>query len=96
MLRGGLGRRWTGAHDLTFEHHSRTETLRRSKQAGCTICTVLADIAKEDIDLLDDENISIVAILSTVKTIKSDQAVYRLDFVLQKKQIRTFILVNRG
>lgn len=96
MLRGGTGQQWTGTHDLNFQHHSRTETLRRSKQAGCTICTVLADVLKEEIDLLHDSEISIAANLSEVKTLKSAQAVYRLDFVLQRKQVRTFVLINLG
>jgi len=94
MLRGGTGRQWTGTYDLTFKHHSRTETLRRSKQAGCSICTALANELRQDIDLLEDEDISVTASLSKVKTLELKHAIYRLDFVLQKKHTRTFVLMQ--
>jgi hypothetical protein len=94
MLRGGVGQQWTGTYDLTFKHHSRTDTLRRSKQAGCSICTAIAKDLRQEIDLLEDEDISIVANLSPVKTPELKRATYRLDFVLQKKRIRTFVLVQ--
>jgi hypothetical protein len=94
MLRGGTGQQWTGTYDLTFKHHSRTDTLRRSKQAGCSICTVLAKELRQEIDLLEDEDITVAANLSKVKTPELNQAIYRLDFVLQKKLTRTFVLMQ--
>ncbi len=94
MLRGGTGQQWTGTYDLTFKHHARTDTLRRSKQAGCSICTVLADELRQDIDLLVDQDISVATSLSKVITPELKQAIYRLDFVLQKKKTRTFVLMQ--
>jgi len=94
MLRGGTGQHWTGTYDLTFKHHSRTDSLRRSKQAGCSICTALANELRQDIDLLEDQDIIIAANLSKVKTPELKQVAYRLDFVLQKRRTRTFVLMQ--
>ncbi|KAF2442212.1 HET-domain-containing protein [Karstenula rhodostoma CBS 690.94] len=62
MLRGGKGDIWTGTHDLTFEHHKSTASLRRSRKADCMICVVLAGLYRHDgADILDDRPISIQA-----------------------------------
>jgi hypothetical protein len=94
MLRGGTGQHWTGTFDLTFKHHSTADSLRRSEQAGCSICTALASELRQEIDLLEGQDIFIAAKLYKVKTPELKQAIYRLDFVLQKKQIRTFVLMQ--
>jgi hypothetical protein len=97
VLRGGNRQQWTGTPDLIFQHHTSIGTLRRSKQAGCTICTALANDLKDGLDLLEDDgSISLAASLSEVKTLGSSQAVYRLDFRLQGKQVHTFVLISLG
>ncbi|KAK7191644.1 HET-domain-containing protein [Paraphaeosphaeria sporulosa] len=62
MLRGGKGDIWTGTHDLTFEHHKSTASLRRSRKADCMICVVLAGLYRRaGADILDDRPMSIQA-----------------------------------
>lgn len=92
MLRGRTGLQWNGTHDLTFNHHTKTDTLRRSREVGCSICVALANELRQDIDLFDDYDLSIEAILSEVKDIGLDNSLYRLDFSLPKKRTRTFVL----
>ncbi|KAF2194080.1 HET-domain-containing protein [Zopfia rhizophila CBS 207.26] len=92
MLRGGTGQQWNGTHDLTFKHHTKTDTLRRSREAGCSICIALANELRQEIDLFEDHDLSIEASLSEVKDTESDKNLYRLDFVLQKRRTRTFVL----
>jgi hypothetical protein len=106
MLRGGTGQQWNGTHDLTFSHHSRTESLRRSREAGCSICIALANELRSEIDLLEDQSISIEASLSVlefrkdrkaeVKGSRLDVSLYRLEFLLQKRRNRTFVLNQVG
>ncbi|KAK7733609.1 hypothetical protein SLS57_000624 [Botryosphaeria dothidea] len=96
MLRGGTGQEWRGTYELTFKHHSRTEALRRSREAGCSICVALANELKHEVDLLDDQEISIEASLSELKGGQWTGGVYRLDFVLEKRRTRTFVLRPTG
>jgi hypothetical protein len=93
MLRGGTGQQWIGTYDLTFKHHVTTDTLRRSREAGCSICTALANELRQEIDLLEDQDISIEASLSEVKEYNGT---YRLDFLLEKRRTRTFVLREKG
>jgi hypothetical protein len=90
MLRGGTGELWTGTHDLTFQHHSSTATLRRSREADCTICIALANILRHDIDLLSDQAISIRARLQRLPPPQDTD--FRLDFIVEKKYTRIFLL----
>lgn len=106
MLRGGTGQQWNGTHDLTFKHHSRTESLRRSREAGCSICIALVNELRHEVDLLDDRPLSIAANLSVLslrkdrkaeaKGAKTNGGMYRLDFVLEKRCTRTFVLRETG
>ncbi|OJD36015.1 heterokaryon incompatibility protein [Diplodia corticola] len=97
MLRGGTGQQWNGTYDLTFKHHARTESLRRSREAGCSICIALANELRHEMDLLDDQDISIDANLSELKGGQwKDGGVYRLDFILEKRRTRTFVLRPTG
>ncbi|KAF9735961.1 heterokaryon incompatibility protein [Paraphaeosphaeria minitans] len=62
MLRAGKGDIWTGTHDLAFEHHKSTASLRRSRKADCMVCVVLAGLYRRDgADILDDRPIFIQA-----------------------------------
>ena len=89
MLRGGRGDVWTGTHDLTFEHHKNTASLRRSRAADCTICIVLAGLCREDgIDMLEDQALAVRATLHK----RSNQDGFRLDFDIEKRHSRTFLL----
>lgn len=93
MLRGGRGDVWTGTHDLTFEHHKNTASLRRSRGADCTICIVLAGICREDgIDMLEDRALVIRAALHK----RSNEDGFRLDFNIEKRHTRTFLLQPIG
>ncbi|KAL1623445.1 hypothetical protein SLS54_004434 [Diplodia seriata] len=97
MLRGGIGQQWNGTYDLTFKHHTRTETLRRSREAGCSICIALANELRYNTDLLEDQDICIDASLSELKGGQwGDGGEYRLDFMLEKKRTRTFVLRPTG
>jgi hypothetical protein len=97
MLRGGTGKQWIGTYDLTFKHHATTDTLRRSREAGCSLCTALANELRQEIDLLEDQAISIEARLSEVKGIEpGSSCMYRLDFLLEKRRTRTFVLRETG
>jgi hypothetical protein len=87
MLRGGTGESWFGTHELMFQHHSSTATLRRSREADCTICITLANLLRHDINLLDDQAISIRARLQKIPLYG-----YRLDFDVEKKYTRIFLL----
>lgn len=100
LLRAGSGVMWAGTHDLTFEHHKTTTTLRRSREAGCSICIALANVLRPELDLLEDRSISIRA---SLRKISSDQVDlgpddqpsgnnFRLDFELERKHARVFLL----
>lgn len=93
MLRGGKEQAWRGIHDLAFDHHTRTESLRRSSEAGCSICVALTKELRHEIDLLNNQDVSIEPKLSELRHGKwEDSGAYRLDFLLEKKRTRTFIL----
>src|SRR5262245_6608546 len=91
MLLGGTGELWTGTHDLTFEHHTSTVTLRRSREADCSICIALANVLRPEIDLLEDQPISIRASLSKLSSDGFDHDRFRLDFDILKRHTRTFL-----
>ena len=84
---------WTGTHDMTFEHHKSTASLRRSCAVDCTICTVLDSLYREDgTDLLEDQPLSIRATLRK----RSKEEDFRLDFDIEKRYSRTFLLEPIG
>lgn len=97
MLRGGQGQIWTGTHDLTFEHHKTTTSLRRSREADCSICIVLVNILRHEVDLLEDKPLSILAYLSKLPKLDDvDETRYRLEFRCEKKFSRMFLLKKLG
>lgn len=97
MLRGGQGQIWAGTHDLTFEHHKTTTTLRRSREADCSICIVLVNILRHEVDLLEDRPLSVSARLSRpLKQDGTNETRYILDFRLEKKFTRIFLLKEIG
>jgi hypothetical protein len=98
MLRGGQGQIWTGTHDLTFEHHKTTTSLRRSREADCSICIVLVNILRQEVDLLEDKPLSILAYLSKLPKLDNniDEIRYRLEFRLEKRFSRMFLLKELG
>jgi hypothetical protein len=95
MIRGGRGELWVGTHDLTYEHHTTTGSLRRSREADCSICIGLANVLRHDMDLLEDKPISIRASLRLLpeKTgSKNKEVVYSLHFDLDGRHTRTYRL----
>lgn len=96
LLRGGLGPKWNGTYDPIFRHHTNTKTLRRSQEAGCAICDALANELQSEISLSQDQHISVNAHLSRLRGRLWEDAEYRLDFELDKKRIRTFVLRPTG
>ncbi|KAH8732831.1 heterokaryon incompatibility protein-domain-containing protein [Phaeosphaeriaceae sp. PMI808] len=96
MLRGGRGDIWVGTHDLTFDHHKTTTTLRRSREADCSICIALANILRHEFDLLEDRPISIRATLHKLPRDQSRKAQFQLNFELERKHTRIFLLKETG
>lgn len=92
MLRGGRGELWAGTHDLTFDHHKTTTSLRRSREADCSICISLANVLRHDMDLLEDQPISIKASLRRLPDDKPDEKKYCLDFDLNRLYNRIYLL----
>ncbi|KAF2690119.1 HET-domain-containing protein [Lentithecium fluviatile CBS 122367] len=92
MLRGGRSELWTGSLDRTYQHHSTIATLRGSKEAGCTICIGLSNILQHKVDLLNDLPIAIRASLHRVMNKWQDDSIYLLEFDLNKKYMRTYLL----
>jgi hypothetical protein len=92
MLRGGRGDVWAGTHDLTFEHHKSTTSLRASREADCSICIALTNVLRQEMDLLEDQPISIRASLRQLSDARSEELKYCLDFELEKKYSRIFLL----
>jgi hypothetical protein len=92
MLRGGRGELWAGTHDLTFEHHKTTTSLRRSREADCSICIALANVLRNDMDLLEDRSISIKASLKRLPEDESKEIKYCLDFDLEGAYNRIYLL----
>ena len=97
LLRGGREVVWTGKLDYTYQHHNTTTTLRRSSDLGCTICIALTKLLLRDIDLLNDLPLSILASLQkcTIDERPSERN-YRLDFNVEKKYTRTFLLKQKS
>lgn len=91
MLRGGSGELWAGTHDLTFKHHKTTASLRKSREADCSICISLAKVLRHDMDLLEDRPISIKA---SLKKLPADGVGvrYSLDFDLNGSHNRIYLL----
>jgi hypothetical protein len=96
MLRGGRGELWAGTHDLTFEHHKTTTSLRRSREADCSICIALANVLRSDMDLLEDRPISIKASLKRLAEDGSKEIKYCLDFDLERTHNRIYLLKETG
>jgi hypothetical protein len=92
MLRGGRGELWAGTHDLTFDHHKTTTSLRRSREADCSICISLANVLRHDMDLLEDRSISIKASLKRLPEDGLGEIKYCLDFNLNKSYNRIYLL----
>ncbi|EKG17140.1 Heterokaryon incompatibility [Macrophomina phaseolina MS6] len=93
MLRGGTEQLLQGDRALVFRHHTRTESLRRSREGRCSICVALANELRDEIDLFNDQDISVEASLSELMHGEwANRDVYRLDFVLEKRRTRTFVL----
>jgi hypothetical protein len=103
MLRGGRGELWAGTHDLTFDHHKTTTSLRRSREADCSICISLANVLRHDMDLLEDRSISIKAKLWRLPEDKPDEdesnedkrpkeIKYCLDFDMNRTHSRMYLL----
>ncbi|KAL6712073.1 hypothetical protein ACN47E_003116 [Coniothyrium glycines] len=92
MLRGGSGEMFAGTHDLTFQHHMTTTSLRRSREADCSICIALANVLRQETDLLEDRSISIRARLKRLSEEGSSELKYCLDFELEKRYTRVFLL----
>lgn len=91
MLRGGRGELWAGTHDLTFNHHNTTASLRKSREADCSICISLAKVLRRDMDLLEDRPISIKASLKKLPADGSGVR-YSLDFDLNRSYSRMYLL----
>lgn len=89
MLRGGRGAR-SGTHDLTFDHHKTTTSLRRSREVDCKICKSLGNAIWRDVNLLEDQSISITAVL---KPLLSG---FSLDFDINQRFKRAYLLKAIG
>jgi len=92
MLRGGSGELWAGTHDLTFKHHKTTASLRKSREADCSICMSLAKVLRHDMDLLEDQSISIKASLKRLLPDRLGEVRYSLDFDLNGSHNRIYLL----
>jgi hypothetical protein len=89
MLRGGRGVR-SGTHDLIFYHHKTTTSLRRSREVDCKICTSLGNAIWRDVNLLEDQPISITAVLKPVLS------GFSLDFDINQRFKRAYLLQAIG
>lgn len=95
MLRGGNGKQWV--EYLRFTHHTSTAMLHQSRDVGCFICRALADDLRQHIDLPEEQEFIIEALLSELKDIHGKgNSAYRLDFLLKLERIHTFVLQETG
>lgn len=79
--------------DPAFKYHSRTDALRQSIEAGCSICIALANKLRQNINLKNNQDISIKGFLSKVEELKSDSSsIYQLDFIVENRWTHTFKL----
>ena len=93
MLQEGRGYVWAGTLDLTFKHHDNTASLRQSQELDCSICTTLANFCqKNGIDMFKDQALAIMATLRKI----SSQDGFKLDFDIEKRHARTFLLEPIG
>jgi hypothetical protein len=96
MPRGGRGETLAGTQGLNFEHHKTTSSLRLSREMDCSICTVLTNVLQQDIDLLEDRAISVVANFRRLPVATSRDIEYVLEFSMNKKYTRTYMLRETG